>query len=79
MANVETIILVSTRQNMSESGFSLTALSCLRTESLILSLYGEMRVKENPYCGIFYVVERKHNVPARCGEHNNQIHDSKPA
>ena len=44
---------------MSQYGFLWPIFFRIRTESWILSLYGKMRVRENPYSGIFYVVSLK--------------------
>ena len=40
---------------MQEYGFFWPAFSRIRTESRILSLYGKIRFRENPYSGMFYV------------------------
>ena len=38
------------------TGFRRPLFSCMRTKSLIPSLYEKMRVRENRYSGIFYVL-----------------------
>ena len=47
---------------MREYGFLLTRISRIRTKSKILSLYGRIRVSENPYSRIFYAVNDKEKM-----------------
>ena len=44
------------RKICQNTGFLWPAFSCMRTELKLLSLYGKMRVSENPHSGIFYAV-----------------------
>ena len=53
---------IHTVKNMPEYGFSLTRIFPHKdriVESTVLSLYGKIRVSENPYFGIFYSVTVK--------------------
>ena len=38
------------------TGFLGPVLSCIRPKSLILSLYGKIRIRGNPYSATFYAV-----------------------
>ena len=38
------------------TGFLWLVFSHIRTETKVLPLYGKMRVRQNPYCGVFYTV-----------------------
>ena len=59
---LEKLRYVITAYNMPEYGFSLTRISRVKTESSIIFLYGNIRVRKNPYPGILYAVHIRKNM-----------------
>ena len=51
-----TILALPLRKMWQNTGFLGPVLSCIRPKSLILSVYGKIRIRGNPYSATFYAV-----------------------